>query len=77
MIDHGIPRLSFAARQAILDQLSKAGRSTAIPLSRTLKDIRARSPALPESDKDLIHHIVITATNHGLAIQFDNPKDPN
>ena len=69
------PRLSVAAREAILRGLSRQSGSAAVPISRVLHNIRTDFPALRESDEDLIRQIVIDATGRGLAVYFDREHD--
>lgn len=69
------PGLSLSAREAILHSLASQHCPTAVPISRILRDIRTEFPALPESDDDLIQHIVMEATDHGLAVHFDSPRE--
>lgn len=69
------PRLSLAAKEAILRRLATQGRTTPVPISKMLRDIRTGFPALRESDEDLIRQIVTEAADHGLAVHFDRQED--
>lgn len=64
-------RLSTAAREAIRRRLSTQSKAAAVPISRILRHLRSDAPTLDESDDELVHHIVLEATSHGLAVHFD------
>ena len=75
MVNEATPRLSLAEREAIRNSLEGRGRSAVVPISRILHDVRRNAPNLSESEEDLRYQIVMDATNHGLAIHFDQePK---
>lgn len=66
------PRLPRVVKAAIRHRLEGQHRTTAVPVSRILKDVRAEITALEVSDEELIRQIVIDATDHGLAVHFDH-----
>lgn len=65
------PRLSLAAREAIIRRLTAQNAFAAVAISRILRDVRADCPALAEDNDDLIRQIVIEATDLGYAVDFD------
>lgn len=66
-----MPRLSSAAREAIIHRLASWSKSAPVPISRILHDIRSDTPNLRESDEELIQQIVMDATDSGFAVHFD------
>lgn len=75
MGDQPTARLSIAARKAIHSQLSNSPGSTAVPISKILREIRSDVPELRKSDEELIDQIVMEATDYGLAVHFDQERD--
>lgn len=68
-------RLSHAAREAIYERLSTHARPEPVPLTRVLRELRARFPSLSDGDDDLISHIVTAAADNGLAVDFDQGQE--
>lgn len=68
-------RLSQAAREAIHERLSALERPEPVPLTKILRELRARFPSLSDGDEDLISHIVTAAADNGLAVDFDQSRD--
>ena len=64
-------RLSVAARDAIHRHLATQDKVTAVPISKILGIVRNDFPDLHATDDELLDHIVLEATNHGLAVDFD------
>lgn len=70
-----MPCLSLAAREAIIRRLASRSKLVPVPISRILRDIRSDTPDLGESDDELIHQIVMDATDSGFAVHFDGDRE--
>ena len=70
-----MPRLSLAAREAIIHRLASRSKLAPVPISRILHDIRSDAPDLRESDEELIQQIVMDATDSGFAVHFDHDSE--
>lgn len=66
-----LSRLSDTAREAIQRSLSKRANEVTVPLAAILRDVKASGQGLVETDEELKDHIVMSATDLGLGVEFD------
>lgn len=67
--------LSRAAREAIHRSLARRSHLAAVPVTSLLQELRKEGATVYESEEELIHHIVMEATDYGLAVHFDKDGD--